>query len=310
MNSTRKHKKYDITAMDNLIATVSPYELIGLGEGSHGSYKNAMFRTNTIKQLIKKHNVREVFLEDDVFSMLKIGKNGQSRLHANMNQLQYCFDNIAMRTLYTWILQFNKDHPKDTVKILGADIQLFQLEDNSDKSPLGALYRKWGKYNIDHATTKDSHSPRDKAMSEMIKAQHTPGVKAVLIFHNDHLNKSKIHYNMGFLINKAYPEKYIVVANTFTKGTYYGFFNGWTEGLKNEGVDITVNVKDPFYKGDSPKFYYPPPVNYIWEGHGGADPRDHMKYFFRKSSHGFDAILFINNEEPLRPYKTNQMFSE
>jgi hypothetical protein len=39
MNKTRKQINPDISAMNNLIQTVSPYEIIGLGEGSHGSYK-------------------------------------------------------------------------------------------------------------------------------------------------------------------------------------------------------------------------------------------------------------------------------
>ena len=309
MNATHKYRKYNLSVMNNLIKTVSPYEIIGLGEASHGNYKNAMFRTNVIKQLINKHRVREVFLEDDVFTLLKISKDKGSKLPQLMNQLQYPFDNIAMRTLYQWIFKFNEENPDDTVKILGADIQLYQLKDISEKTVLGELYRKWGKYNIDHATTKDSHSPRDKGMAEMIKFQHSPGVKAVLIFHNDHLNKSAVHSNMGFHINQAYPEKYCVVANTFTKGIYHGLFMGYSEGLKNEFVNISINVKDPFYKGDIPVFYHSPPVNYIWEGHGGVDPRDPMKYYFKKSSNGFDAILFINNEIPLKPYKTNIIFS-
>jgi erythromycin esterase-like protein len=309
MGYTRKHTKYDMTVMNNLIETVSPYEIIGLGEGSHGSYKNAMFRTRVIKQLIKEHGVREVFLEDDVFAMKRIAKDKGRNLPKLMNQLQYPFDNIAIRTLYQWIFQFNKEHPDEPVKILGADIQLYQIKDISTKSSLGALYRKWAEYNIDHATTKESHHPRDKGMAEMIKAQHIPGVKAVLIFHNGHLNKSAVHSNMGFHINQAFPGKYIVVANTFTKGTYHGFFMGYTEGLKNEFVNSTINVKDPFYKGNLPVFYSPPPVNYIWEGHGGVDPRDPMKYFNKISSNGFDAILFINNETPLKPYITNKIFS-
>jgi erythromycin esterase-like protein len=114
--------------MNNLIATVSSYELIGLGEGSHGSYKHAMFRTNVIKQLIKHHGVREIFLEDEVFTLLQISKDKGHNLLKLMNQLLYCFDNIAIRTLYQWIFQFNKDHPDDTVKIMGADIQNYQLK--------------------------------------------------------------------------------------------------------------------------------------------------------------------------------------
>jgi erythromycin esterase-like protein len=308
MKQTRKYRDYNMSAMNNLIKTVSPYEIIGLGEGTHGSYKNAMFRTNAIKRLIKEHQIREVFLEDDVFLMQRIYKGGETHLSSNMNRLQWCFDNVAIRTLYKWIFKFNKEHPDDTVKILGADIQFYQVEDISDKSSLGELYRKWAKYNIDNETEKDSHHPRDKGMSEMIKAQHISGVKAVLIFHNDHLNKSAVHSNMGFHINQAYPGKYIVVANTFTKGTYHGFFMGRIDGLKNGFHDITIDINDPFYKEKNPIFYYPTPVNYIWEGHGGVDPRDSMKYYLRSSSHGFDAILCINGELPLKVYKSNAMF--
>ena len=86
-----------IINMNNLIKIVSSYEIIGLGEGSHGSYKNAMFRTNVIKQLIKEHKVREVFLEDDVFTLLKISKDKGRNLPQLMNHLQYCFDNIALK---------------------------------------------------------------------------------------------------------------------------------------------------------------------------------------------------------------------
>ena len=309
MNPTRKNRKHDDIAMSKLIQTVSPYEIIGLGEGSHGSYKNAVFRKNVIKQLIKEHNVREVFIEDDVFTLLKILKDKGRNLSKIMHELQWSFDNSIMRNLFEWIFEFNKKHPKDQVKILGIDIQLYQLEDKSDNSQLGVLYRKWGKYHIDHQSTKDTHSSRDKGMAEMIKAQHVKGVKAVCMAHNLHLNKSAVHSNMGFHINQAYPDKYIVIANTFTKGTYHVLFLGYSEGLKNEFQNITVNVKDPFYKGTHPIFYDSPPVNYLWSGDGTGDSRDPMKHFVRNSSNGFDAILFINNEEPLKPYKTNTVFS-
>jgi hypothetical protein len=118
-----------------------------------------------------------------------------------------------------------------------------------------------------------------------------------------------LHSHAGFHIKQAYPDKYIVIANTFTKGTYHVLFLGYSEGLKNEFQNITVNVKDPFYKGTHPIFYDSPPVNYLWSGDGTGDLRDPMKHFVRNSSNGFDAILFINNEEPLKPYKTNNVFS-
>jgi erythromycin esterase-like protein len=294
--------------MEALLARVSEYELIGLGEGSHGSYKNGVFRARAIKKLIEEHGVREVFLEDDVFGMIQIEAGGLSRLAERMNELQYCFDNAPMRNLYTWILTFNKAHPKDKVRILGADIQRFNVGDISDDSALGKLYRRCAKYARDHERMENATSARDAMMAKMIQAQHKAGVKAVLMFHNDHLNKSAVHSNMGHWLKKAYGDKYVVVANTFIRGTYHGFFMGYTEGLKNEFQVSTVHVKDRIYDAAEPTFLPSPPAPYLWEGHGGVDKRDPYKEFKRKSSHGFDAVLLINDETPLRPFKANNIF--
>ena len=287
--------------MEGLLARVSDYEVIGLGEGSHGSYKHAVFRARAIKKLIAEHGVREVFLEDDVFGMVRIEAGGVSRLSDRMNKLQYCFDNAPMRGLYEWIFAFNKAHPKDKVRILGADIQLFTLYDGSDDSALGKLYRRCAKY-------ADAHSARDAMMAKMIQAQHKAGVKAVLMFHNDHLNKSAVHGNMGHWLKKAYGDKYVVVANTFIRGTYHGYFMGRMEGLKNEFQDSTVHVKDRVYDSKEPTFFPSPPAPYLWAGSGNVDKRDPYEEFKRNSSHGFDAVLLINDETPLRPFKSNNIF--
>jgi hypothetical protein len=74
---------------------------------------------------------------------------------------------------------------------------------------------------------------------------------------------------------------------------------------KTEFQEITITLEDKIYKGNSPAVKT---SSYIWEGHGGVDKRNPMRYFYKKSSRGFDLILFINNETPLKPNKENNIF--
>ena len=53
--------------MEDSIKLVSHYEIVGLGEATHGNYKNSRFRLNVIKKLIKDHGFREIFFEAEVF---------------------------------------------------------------------------------------------------------------------------------------------------------------------------------------------------------------------------------------------------
>ena len=303
MNPRRTRKTN--SALKQLIDAVRPYELIGLGEATHGNYKNAEFRASVIMNLILNHGVRELILEDDVFVVQKINIDQEL---TQMKELQYPFDNRVMRSLFTRIFAFNKQNPTDKVTLIGADIQRFQIDDQSDNSNLGKLYRKYAQYKPEN---RDTHEPRDRGMSKMIEAQHQPGKKAALIFHNGHLTKSEKEGNMGFHLNKLYPGKFTAIANTFTKGTYQGLFmpseEERSEGLKTNFQEITVNTQDPFYIGSGPTFYKNP-TSYLWEGHGGVDKRNPMRYFFKKPTAGFDGVLFINNERPLFPNKTNQIF--
>lgn len=307
----RSQSRKKPSIMKDLIDKIAPHELIGLGEATHGNYKNSWERMKIIKRLIQYHGIREVFLEDDVFQMVKISADKGQNLGKLMNVLQYPFDNIVMRNLYKWIFKFNEQNPKDKVAIYGADIQLYQLEDISDNSKLGELYRKWANYSMKQNNT-ETYAPRDKAMAKMIEAQHKPGVKAVLIFHNDHLDKSEVSGAMGFHINKIYKTKYIVVANTFTRGVYHGLFmpdqKERASGLRTEFQDIPIKISDPNFKHEI-QLFDPNKQNYIYEGQGQVDKRDPDRYFEKKSSSGFDLILLINNETPLKPFVTNKIFS-
>jgi hypothetical protein len=121
------------------------------------------------------------------------------------------------------------------------------------------------------------------------------------MFHNFHLNKSDKYKDMGYYIHKTYKDKYICVANTFTKGTYYGLFIS-SKGGEFQDVNIDISEKD--YTEEKPKLYYPP-LKFIFGGGAIVDNRHPRKYFVKHTTEGWDAVLCINNEKPLVPYVKN-----
>jgi erythromycin esterase-like protein len=280
--------------MEDTLQLVRDYEIIGLGEATHGNLKNSQFRVDIIKNLIEHHDVREVFFEAEVFRMKFLNNLSGGPLHAAMNKLQWIFDNRCTRELCEFIFEFNK-RTADKVLICGVDIQSYNTEnDISDDSALGKAFKKWGKYVKE---TSIESFPRNKAMAKMFEEQHRR--KAVLLFHNFHLNKSSKFKDMGYYIDKKYKNKYICVANTFTRGIYHGFF---MSNKKKEFQDVAIEIADPIYEKDG--LYVPPPP-YLFEGSLQVDKLRPMKYFVKQDTDGFDAVLCINNERPLVPYSKN-----
>jgi hypothetical protein len=105
---------------------------------------------------------------------------------------------------------------------------------------------------------------------------------------------------MGYYINKTYRNKYICVANTFTRGIYHGFCISNTQ----EFQDVAIDIADSIY-GDVRTALYVPPPPYLFEGSLQVDKLHPMKYFVKQDTAGFDAVLCINNERPLVPYSKN-----
>jgi erythromycin esterase-like protein len=285
--------------MEDLIKLVSQYEIIGLGEATHGNYKNSRFRVNVIKKLIKDRGIREIFFEAEVFRIKLLNNLSGEELHKSMNKLQWIFDNKCTRELCEFVYEFNKNNPSDKVILCGVDVQSYNTEnDISDDSLLGQAYRKWGKY------LKEKHRdfpPRSKSMAKLFEEQHKDGRKAVLLFHNFHLNKSDKYKDMGYFLYKKYKENYISIANTFTRGKYHGLH------ISNKGrefQDVEIDIPNTEYTEEKPILYYPAP-KYIYEGSAQVDNRYPNKYYTRTPTMGWDAVICINNETPLIPYSKN-----
>ena len=288
--------------MEKIIKLVSDYEIIGLGEATHGNYKNSKFRVNVIKRLITYHGVREIFFEADVFRVKMLNTMSGNSLHVFMNKMSWVFDNQCTRELLEYIHTFNTKNAQDKVVVYGVDVQAYRTEnDVSDNTALGKTYKKWGKY-LNGKTGEMFQMARNKSMGKLFEEQHKDGRKAVLIFHNFHLNKSEKYKDMGYYIYKLFKDKYICVANTFTKGTYHGLF---ISNKKMEFQDVEIDIPNTEYLEEKPVLYYPPP-NYIFEGSAQVDNRYPNKYFTRISTNGWDAVLCINNETPLVPYSKNE----
>ena len=285
--------------MEDSIKLVSQYEIVGLGEATHGNYKNSRFRLNVIKKLIKDHGFRELFFEAEVFRVKLLNNLSGEALHTSMNKLQWIFDNKCTRELCEYVYDFNKHNPDDTVVICGVDAQAYNTEnDISDNTALGKAYKKWGKYL--KGSDPNVH-PRSKTMAKLFEEQHKDGKKAVLLFHNFHLNKSDKYKDMGYYIYKKYKDTYICLANTFTRGKYHGLHRS---NKGSEFQDIEIDIPNTEYTEEKPILYYPAP-KYIYEGSAQVDNRYPNKNYFRRPTIGYDAVISINNEIPLVPYSKN-----
>jgi erythromycin esterase-like protein len=285
--------------MEDLIKLVSEYEIIGLGEATHGNYKNSRFRVNIIKKLIKDHGVREIFFEAEVFRIKLLNNLSGNELHTSMNKLPWIFDNKCTRELCEFVYEFNKHNQNNIVILCGVDSQAYNTEnDISDNTPLGKAYKKWGKY---LKGSDPDFPPRSKSMAKLFEEQHKDGKKAVLLFHNFHLNKSEKYKDMGYYIYKTYKDKYICIANTFTRGKYHGLCSS---KMGREFQDVEIDIPNTEYTEEKPTLYYPPP-KYVFGGSAQVDNRYPNKYFTRMISLGWDAVICINNETPLIPYSKN-----
>ena len=285
--------------MEDIINLVSEYEIIGLGEATHGNYKNSKFRVDVIKRLIEEHGVREIFLEAEVFRIKLLNNLSGHDLYKGIHKLQWIYDNKCTRELFEYVYEFNKKS-KDKVILCGVDAQSYNTDnDISDDTSLGKAFKKWGKYLKDKSGADPF--PRNKTMAKLFEEQHKDGRKAVLMFHNLHLNKSDKYKDMGYYIYKTYKDKYISIANTFTKGRYYGLFLSRNRG---EFQEVEIDISDNDYKQEKPTLYVPPP-QFIYGGGAIVDNRHPTKYFVRHNTEGWDAVLCINNERPLVPYLKN-----
>ena len=294
------------TLLQHICNTVASHEIIGLGEATHGSYKNSVLRSKLIKTLVTKYSIREIVLEDDVKLINTIMLDNGEHLSQIMPYLLHPWDNKIMEDLFKWVFNWNRTHPDDTVRVYGVDI--IKQDNIPFKHKIAAsLTKSYDMYSAklyDTTLNERQHiALRDKIMSHLFEEQHTSGTPCVLIFHNAHLNHSGYQKAMGYYIKQTFGDKYFAVANSFIRGSYSGWFYGGKENLPNEFQVVSVTHNDPIYNAKQPTFFAPPPAKYIWLPDSYVDKRDPYKFFYKKNTNGFDGVLLINDETPLHSYK-------
>jgi erythromycin esterase-like protein len=288
--------------------SLAKHEIIGLGEATHGSYKNSVMRFKIIKLLVEKYSIREIVIEDDVKIVNKIMIDDGVHLQQIMPYLMHPWDNKIMEEMLLYIINWNKNNPDDKVRVYGVDI-IKQGAVPFKHKIAASLNKSYESYSINmYDTTLNERQHialRDKVMAALFEEQHVPGVSCVMIFHNAHLNHSGYQKAMGYYIKQKFGTKYFAVANSFIRGSYSGWFYGDKENLPSEYQVISVNKEDSIYNAKSPTFFSPPPAKYIWLPDSYVDKRDPYKFFYKKNTNGFDAVLLINDETPLHSYKEN-----
>jgi len=285
-------------------------DILGLGEGTHGSLLYNQWRVRQIKYLVKYHGFRAIGLESDILNIHHYftGK-------VPITYITEGFSHPTMKSLFEWLRQWNHKHRRDKVHVFGMDAQWDREVKGRDR--ITRLFRKYAR--------KMDKNPayRDQYMFEAMKEQYG-GKKTILLMHNGHLSKVPLKEDPGkvaadddegwdeeetppfgsYIVERMPEKKYVVIANTMTRGTYYSIRWPMKAGTF-EVLHAKVNFKDPIYASKCPTFFTQPPTDYIYEGLMAFDPDEPEKYFNKASSHGYDMVILINDEQPLNVYRNN-----
>ncbi|MCC8427016.1 erythromycin esterase family protein [Mucilaginibacter sp. UR6-11] len=127
-------KNYLASIFDKKISDT--VQIVGLGEVSHGGYEPMAFKANLIRYLIESKGYRKVLFEFSDIGDIRAMRNYLT--HQNTNDTSYINKWVKNGTfinafasvlpgLLKWIKQYNDNHPKDMVQIMGFDIRAEQL---------------------------------------------------------------------------------------------------------------------------------------------------------------------------------------
>lgn len=100
-------------------------EIVGLGEGTHGTREFTIVRQAVFETLVADYGFRTLAIEAPFFEVLKLDKyvrTGEGNPEKGVCGNGYWLHSTeAMLDLVKWIREFNKDHLEDPVRIVGID---------------------------------------------------------------------------------------------------------------------------------------------------------------------------------------------
>jgi len=293
-------------------------DILGLGENTHANFLFNKWRAQQIKYLIEFHGFRCLAFEDDVIYVQQVFYENKP-----ITQLNIGNSSPITLDLLNWIKTWNANHKNDQVYIFGLDTQ---EQHQSNETKEGKLYSKYMAKTYSNKKG-EGHEKRDEYMFEIFQELYG-GRKTIIIMHNSHLTKeipmygpsislalndgelqkSDIgkHHPFGAFINKKLKhKKYVVIANTFTKGSFFTL----KAPVKYPDFVVTnafINIKDHNYSKQNITLFTKPPTHYIYEGLLAFNPKKANRYFNKVPSQGYDMVILINNEKPLNVYRNNR----
>lgn len=110
-----------------IVSSLTGVELIGIGETVHGSDTFHSGASSLIRSLVEFHQVRVIYIEAPHTAVLEA-------LNGNFDSLYYIWQSKSMKSLFSWIKNYNLNH-REQVNIIGFDIRQpsyhFQIIKNS-----------------------------------------------------------------------------------------------------------------------------------------------------------------------------------
>ena len=280
----------------NIISLADNVKIIGMAEATHGQKLITKFRIKVFKNLVKKCNYT-VFILEDQYSCCELINNyiktGIGDPDDILLQLMWFWQSIDMLKLIIWMRKFNIIHD-NILEFHGLDIQYICANNNNNSTLTNFAKKKFKENNkIDQDDPVAADGYRDKSMFDIFMKIYHPSKKYFLYMHNYHIakidymaiykNRKSIKW-LGMYLSNEFKENYYAIGNIFINGTY----------LETDNNDkFTIMNKPPVVPQiDINKI----PIGLTIYNTLHASKKNNKSNI----SEIFDAIMIIENEEPLK----------
>jgi len=290
--------------MENkILQYIKDYNIIGIGESTHGQKNINILRFNLIKNLLEINKNKNLYVcIEDHYSICKyLNKYIHNK---NINFIKYfnklmppIFKNIYFYKFLHWCKNHNNKN-KNKIFLYGLDMRF-----NYYKS-----YTKLNKYVYKlHQKVSEDYTNRDYYMFQIFQYIYNSNKNKLndtyfLIAHNGHINYFNIFEkpSIGTLLKNNHYN-YCAIYSAFNYGKYTAF----NPTLKKFQI-ITVNKKSSFIKSG---FYILDKSTknkkyYAYEGGFEGDTNKPYYYYYKRilNYKVTNGIIILSNELPLKIY--------
>lgn len=234
----------DLAALDDILRG---HQVIGLGEGTHGTREFFTLKHRLIQRLVEVHGCRLVTMEVSwdraraVDSYLQHGTGSAADAVAGL--AYWTWNTAEVVALVEWLRAYNVRHPEDPVQFTGFDPQLPPPPSVPDTENVAGVSA--ARIRAQHRTMTGAwwrwtqRLKRDRAMAENVLTFAREGKKGPVVVwaHNGHVRRSK--FWMGDHLAGALGSSYLVVGFS----THEGAFNAMK--LKDRRLEAAGPVPAP-----------------------------------------------------------------